>query len=550
MASVPFLALWREGFWGPFEPRDIEIAREQFASGQPLRVPTFAGMPFLEKPPLFYALVAFGFAVAAGPSVMAARLVNSLLLLVWIAAVSRTARRAAGSGAGLLAGGLLAATGLFVAHARRVTVDSALAASTALALMFLAQATSRRGPIPLRPWLLGLGCAGLAFFSKGPFGSFLVLAPLCVFALWTRDGRIHRALLRPASILVLSAPVSIWAAVLYEAGGTTFVFEAFVNNSLGRALSVRFDVAGVANLPYGDVNSPQVWWYYAKRLPSLFGPGLLLLPFVAAGLFRGRLRERGPRTRTAALGFCFALVPIFLLSFSSQKGVHHLGSCTSGFALATALWADRRMQQLDHPRPPAWLRYAAAAVVSLAPLALGASLLGQPSDRVGVVAAIVVAALAGTLVAVVALKHAAWRIAGHSILGAVMAILVVANSLGNADADDLHFLDFPRWLASEVGSREVALLAGGDSDLAAFSWALRRNVVRLHHPGDLRAFFDSEEPRLCVVRDMRTEQILEDPPGWASFATGGNGARTYTVLANAAAATELTEPRSPPPFAR
>ena len=87
MAAVAFLAVWRVGFWGPFEPRELEISREQYASGDLVRVPTFSGMPFLEKPLLYYDLVALGFGLAGGPSVLAARLVNAALMLVWLAAV-------------------------------------------------------------------------------------------------------------------------------------------------------------------------------------------------------------------------------------------------------------------------------------------------------------------------------------------------------------------------------------------------------------------------------------------------------------------------------
>ena len=359
-----------------------------------------------------------------------------------------------------------------------------------------------------------------------------------------------RALLRPVSLLVLAAPVLLWAAVLYRSGGATYVFEAFVNNTLGRAVNVRFDVAGVAQLPYGDVNSPQVWWYYPARLGSLAGAAVLLLPCVVSALFRRGPAERGPRTRVSALALCFAVVPLVVLSFSSQKGVHHLGSCTSGFVLAGALWLDRRTRRLDRRELPAGLRRAATAVLLLAPLALVSTLLGQPATPGAASAAAVAAGVAGLVVAIAVLRCGSRAAAVHVFLAGAMAVMVVRGSLGFTDEDDLRFLEFPTWLAREVGSRPVALFAAGDGDLGVFCWALGRDVVPLSQPEDARTFFDSPQSRLCVARDELTGQLLEDQPGWVVFATGGNGVRSYSVLANAAAAAELPAPSVPPPFAR
>ena len=49
--------------FGPDEPREAEIARETLRDGRWI-VPRLCGLPFLEKPPLYYDLVALAYAAA------------------------------------------------------------------------------------------------------------------------------------------------------------------------------------------------------------------------------------------------------------------------------------------------------------------------------------------------------------------------------------------------------------------------------------------------------------------------------------------------------
>src|SRR6202158_3127681 len=62
------------GLWTPDEPREAEISREMALS--PAVIPTLNGQRFIEKPPLYYWLVAAVYRLTGGPSVLAGRRVR------------------------------------------------------------------------------------------------------------------------------------------------------------------------------------------------------------------------------------------------------------------------------------------------------------------------------------------------------------------------------------------------------------------------------------------------------------------------------------------
>ncbi len=547
--SVAFLGLWRTTFWGPFEPRVLEIAREQYVHGGLLRVPTFSGMPFLEKPALYYDLLALSFHAAGGPSVTAARLVHGALLIVWMLATAFAVKRVAGPRAGLLAACLVASSNMFVKLAGRISIDVALTASLTLALLFFARATSSgRGGIRRGPWILGLACGGLAFWSKGFLGTFLFGAPLLAYAAWARDRRIVRALLWPSSIAVLVLPIALWAAVLYADGGETFVFEAFVNNTLGRFLNHRFMVAGVETLEYGDVNSPSETLHYLRRIGSLAGASVVLLPFVLLALRRVRVRKRGSRTRLAALAVCFALVPPIVLTFSSQKGVHHLGSCTSGFAIAGALWLHRHAVRRDRCDLRPWTSRATATLAWLAPVLLALTLFGLPATLTQSYVIGVAVGLAGIALSLVVLRAGSRRLAAHCVLATLMLAALLSRSPGGSDPADVRFTAFPNWVRAEIGARPIGIFGHGETDLGVFAWAMESEHDSLRDVEEVARHMDADGPRFCIVRGENHRRDVEAlDPTYRTLAIGGNGSRTYALVANAAAARAHRPSGRPPP---
>ena len=170
-AAAPFLlaSLGAVPFDDPGEGMHAEIARELWRAGPALPL-TLDGVPYVDKPPLFYALLAGAFSLAE-PDEATARLVSALAALVAIGATAWLGARLAEGRTGVVAGlALLTSLGFFV-YGRYVRPDALFVAALAVgfALALSGVADERRVRVAA-----GLAAFGLAALAKDPLGA---LAP-------------------------------------------------------------------------------------------------------------------------------------------------------------------------------------------------------------------------------------------------------------------------------------------------------------------------------------------------------------------------------------
>ena len=113
------------GLWTPDEPREAEIGREMLLA--PGLVPQLDGVPFLEKPPFYYWLLAGAYAAAGRPSPPAGRALSAAFSLASLAVVWFWTRRAAGRSAAAAAVFVLATMLGFLREAHWILIDPLLA---------------------------------------------------------------------------------------------------------------------------------------------------------------------------------------------------------------------------------------------------------------------------------------------------------------------------------------------------------------------------------------------------------------------------------------
>ena len=217
-----------------------EIARELLAGGGlPL---TLAGVPYVDKPPLLYALMAAAFA-AAGHGELAARLVSVLAALVAVGATAWLGARLGSPGMGFVAGlALLGSLGFF-AYGRYVRPDALFVA--ALALGF---ALALSGVVDARPRRVAAGLAafGAAALAKDPLGTLAPpLALGLAMALSRRALPLKRWLPWPGVVLAAVLAFGWWA--LAEAAAPGFVWYTVVDNHV-------LNIAGARHFPDEDVS--------------------------------------------------------------------------------------------------------------------------------------------------------------------------------------------------------------------------------------------------------------------------------------------------------
>ncbi len=310
----------------------------------------YDGRPELQKPPLYYWLVAAlararGTAVDAWavrlPSALAALgCVGLLLLLGWAKGRPR---------AGLLAG-LALATGIhFTWLARIGRIDLPLAFTTTAALVALQLRERSRAFL-----VVAFAAAAAGVLLKGPIGLALPAAAgaarLLLEGRWPAFWELGawRALAGrlglvwgAALVLALTLPVFVW---LENASGGRFGQEFFWAHNLERGLG-------------GGRLRSHAWWLYGPYFLLYFLPWS---PLVVAGALAGRGRA-WRADGLARLGLAWLVGVVLLLSCARFKRADYLAPAYPGAALFVGCLLDR---WLTSPwRRPLWAGVTATAVL-------------------------------------------------------------------------------------------------------------------------------------------------------------------------------------------
>ena len=231
-----FTGLFPHDPWKPDEAWTFGLVLHILQTGDWV-VPTLAGEPFMEKPPVFFVTAAALSALFGGVLELhdAARLATGFYLSIVLFFVALSARELYGREHGWVAPlALIGCVGLLI-RAHQMITDTALLAGFAIGLYGLC--LSARRPV-LAGIALGTG-AGLGFMAKGMLApSLLGLCALLLpvaFSTWRRRG--YLLVLLAAGLAILPW-VTIWPAALHARSPDLFN-EWFLANNYGRFLGLN-----------------------------------------------------------------------------------------------------------------------------------------------------------------------------------------------------------------------------------------------------------------------------------------------------------------------
>lgn len=330
------LGLGNHELWDYHEPYVAGIVREMASSGDWI-VPTLNGQPFLEKPPLFYALGALVCRATGSFEPWALRLPSALLALATVAWMSFLGWRLSSARAGGWAGFMVGTGVLFFQVGHMAIVDMALTAavsfSLGLAYLALVEPAYRSRWVP---WFWA--SLGLAFLTKGLVGPVLVLLPLAITLLIERHPELLRAFLRPNGGMAVAGLLALaWVVPLGLRGGREFLVEVFLRNTVGRFLADPNLVPRTGRL--GEHVEP--FLFYVQRVPGNILPWLAIWAAALWSAFpRSRRHHLSPRTYFLPLSFGLILL---LLSFSAEKRMVYILPIFPITYLHAALWLDARV---------------------------------------------------------------------------------------------------------------------------------------------------------------------------------------------------------------
>jgi 4-amino-4-deoxy-L-arabinose transferase-like glycosyltransferase len=221
------------GFQDPDEGMYAEIAREMLISGNWV-VPTFNGVPYLEKPPLMLWLTA-GTLAALGPSEFAARLWKVLPVLGAVALTGALGRRLFSARVGIVAAGVLATTVGSFLFSRISQMDPLLLIAVALAAYGVVRADDRPGgAADLWFW----GGIAIGVMSKGLPGLAFPASLLGLWMLIRWDDRVLRVICTWRGGLMALLVILPWhVLVAWQVPG--FLDFYFVDNQILRFFGAR-----------------------------------------------------------------------------------------------------------------------------------------------------------------------------------------------------------------------------------------------------------------------------------------------------------------------
>jgi 4-amino-4-deoxy-L-arabinose transferase-like glycosyltransferase len=358
-AGLFFVGLGRLPLLEPDEGRNAEVAREMVACGHWL-IPHFNSLPYLDKPVVFFWMVAGSFRVL-GISEAAARLPSALaalgtVLLAWV-----LARRMFDDRTAWRAGVILATAPLFFLYSRIVIFDMTLTFLVTLALLIFWVASSENFR---RPWLDAamFAALGVATLTKGPVGFLIPLLSILVFRIFRPAGLRLKRLRWGLGCAVFLALVLPWfLAVSYRY--PDFPRYVFWFESLER-------FAG------GEAHRPGGIFYYLPVYLAGFFPWSLCLLF--AGWNRLRRWREWRRTSSPVL-FLLAWAGLVFVFFSVSRSKlpgYFLPAMVPLSLLMARAWSEVG-RRLDDP-PPDWLTGGFAALIGIGILlALGAWQMGH-----------------------------------------------------------------------------------------------------------------------------------------------------------------------------
>jgi hypothetical protein len=284
-----------------------EAAREMVVRGDYVTLHV-NGVRYLEKAPLMYWLVAFGFNTF-GVHELAVRLPSAVAMLLLILLAYRWGRRAFDKRVGIYAA-LFSCTAIGYYLFSRILIPEAVL-SLLIAAAFWFFLTALEPQAKAWRWYAGYACAALAVLAKGLIGLIFIAGTMFVFVVITGDWRRwreFRLLSGTLLFLVIAAPWHLLAGFRNHG----FFWFYFVNEHFLRFLGKRYPK---------DYSKLPAYLYWSLHLAWLF-PWSMYFPLVVKDGWhnlKGQLRNLDFGARTRLLCWLWAGIILAFFSLSTNQ---------------------------------------------------------------------------------------------------------------------------------------------------------------------------------------------------------------------------------------
>jgi 4-amino-4-deoxy-L-arabinose transferase-like glycosyltransferase len=494
--------------FGPDEPREAEIARETLRDGHWV-VPHLCGLPFLEKPPLYYDMVAIAYALTGRITPTVARSVSLAFGFLMLIPAFAFGHRWRGARMAWLTVLILLTMPRFWKYSHVILLDIAVGAFCTWALICFAWSAfwaSGEKTKALFLWLCALFSAA-AFLTKGfaaLFSIAVVIAGFCVV-----EGRWSalRALFSPLPLLSFLIPVSLWILLFYREGGIGYLHEHFVNNLIGRFLQKHYELPAI-RFYHTDLGHRLPWYFYIQRLPEILGPWIVILPCAA---WRGIGEMRHPSGQQNRSYFSFLLIwaflPAFLLSFSGIKERTYILPSYAGMAILIGYWLDGKLREggegLWEGIGWLWIVFP-CALFSLCAAHMDAA-------RFTVIAACALSP--AVIVAIILFFKKRFTSAPYVAITLMLCVLIVNDSPNvlYSRCKRKCYLDLTHETWSLVRDHPLYLYKPSDNIRGSVSFYADRTIQEFDRPEDLKKVLSGPRRAYVIMEEGWFEEFINDP---------------------------------------
>jgi 4-amino-4-deoxy-L-arabinose transferase-like glycosyltransferase len=312
--------------WAPDEPRFAQVAREMMQSGDYL-APHVNGLPYYEKPPLLFWLIALASWPAGDVTELTARAPSVLAALTTLLCTYLLAARLFSTRVALWSIIILATTARYWWQARTVQIDMLLTACLTAALLFFWHwHESRR-----TRWLI-LFYAGIAaaVYAKGPPG--IVFPLLLIVTFYWRRPEDRKATHWIAATVVVALLIFAWLIPARMAVGpeTIAATDGGIEH-LESGVAANLFRQTVGRMFLG-VSKAQWPWYYLTTIPVDLLPWSLFLPWTLHWIWNHRRDGEAVRFM-----LCYTVPALIFFSISVGKRAIYILPLFPVFAIFLAL---------------------------------------------------------------------------------------------------------------------------------------------------------------------------------------------------------------------
>ena len=352
LAALGLWALFARSLWTPDEPRVAGIAREMLDHGD-WASPTLNGVPFTEKPPLYFWCAALSIK-AFGVRDWAPRLPAFAFGLGALAFTYLLGARLAGARAGAVSALVLATSARFFQTSQWVMVDSAVGCAGAAALYFLVlcREETEGGPELWHCFGLWVACT-VAFMSKSL--PALVAPGAAIFSLVLVKRRLWWVLgLRPwLGAIIFAVVAGPWLCVVASNGWLAEHIDAHILTRIGQ----------------GAAGHRQPFYFYLRAFPLNFLPWTVMLVPAAMHFWRERGSGTAESRGAVKILACWLVGGLIAYSIPSTKRAVYLMPVFPAAALLTGLFIDSLLEGRTPDRACRvfmWALLVVSAVVAMA----------------------------------------------------------------------------------------------------------------------------------------------------------------------------------------